>query len=226
MAKQLTLMTLVRVDLASKLTETSHVQVTGVGRIFTAIDKWEDMHAWLNDAAERITEDAPLTHSEAEQLYNLSQVQFLNNPEEPSQVNSAYRLIPVKYWVDDDVENSAEYMQDKICDVEELLKQDNAERTKALHNPATLGEMLLEYIDSYGISIAAAAAAMRRHPDELKALMDGRLPLDVDWANRLARVFDNSAEYWLAIHMQRQVWDASQCLDQYTGIPPLEDHQH
>ncbi len=75
--------------------------------------------------------------------------------------------------------------------------------------PASVGEILTEeFMQPHGLTQARLADAMgvpRKHVNELCA---GRRAITVDTALILARVFGNSADFWLNLQRRNDVWDA------------------
>jgi addiction module HigA family antidote len=75
--------------------------------------------------------------------------------------------------------------------------------------PATVGEILVEeFMKPMGLTQLALAAAMgvpRKHVNEL---CKGRRSLTAPSALILARVFGNSAEFWLNVQRRTDLWEA------------------
>lgn len=75
--------------------------------------------------------------------------------------------------------------------------------------PASVGEMLTaEFLEPLGLTQGELAAAMgvpRKHVNEL---CNGRRAVTADTALMLARVFGNSADFWLNTQRRTDVWDA------------------
>ena len=75
--------------------------------------------------------------------------------------------------------------------------------------PATAGEILTEeFMEPMGLTQTALAEAMgvpRKHVNEL---CNGRRSITVSTALILARVFGNSADFWLNIQRQNDLWMA------------------
>jgi len=75
--------------------------------------------------------------------------------------------------------------------------------------PATVGEILVEeFMKPMALTQLALAAAMgvpRKHVNEL---CNGRRGLTAPSALILARVFGNSAEFWLNVQRRTDLWEA------------------
>ena len=75
--------------------------------------------------------------------------------------------------------------------------------------PATIGEILIEeFMRPMGLTQGALAEAMgvpRKHVNEL---CNDRRAVTAPTALILARVFGNSAEFWLNIQRRGDLWDA------------------
>src|ERR1700686_5709520 len=75
--------------------------------------------------------------------------------------------------------------------------------------PVTVGEILIEeFMEPMGLTQAALAAAMgvpRKHVNEL---CNERRAVTAPTALILARVFGNSAEFWLNVQRRSDLWEA------------------
>ena len=75
--------------------------------------------------------------------------------------------------------------------------------------PATVGEILLEeFMEPLGLIQGALASAMgvpRKHVNEL---CNDRRKVTAATALILARVFGNSADFWLNVQRRSDLWDA------------------
>lgn len=75
--------------------------------------------------------------------------------------------------------------------------------------PASVGDILVEeFMKPFALTQAALAQAMgvpRKHVNEL---CNGRRAITADTALMLARVFGNSAEFWLNIQRRNELWSA------------------
>ena len=77
------------------------------------------------------------------------------------------------------------------------------------HKPASIGEILVEeFIEPLGLTQGDLAEAMgvpRKHVNEL---CNDRRAITADTALMLARVFGNSADFWLNVQRRNDLWDA------------------
>jgi antitoxin HigA-1 len=75
--------------------------------------------------------------------------------------------------------------------------------------PASVGEILVdEFMEPVGLTQGRLAEAMgvpRKHVNEL---CNGRRAVTADTALMLARVFGNSADFWLNVQRRNDVWEA------------------
>lgn len=75
--------------------------------------------------------------------------------------------------------------------------------------PVSVGEMLVaEFMEPLGLTQAALAEAMgvpRKHVNEL---CNNRRAVTADTALILARVFGNSADFWLNTQRRNDLWEA------------------
>ena len=75
--------------------------------------------------------------------------------------------------------------------------------------PVSVGEMLTaEFMEPLGLTQGALAAAMavpRKHVNEL---CNGRRAITADTALMLARVFGNTADFWLNTQRRIDLWQA------------------
>ena len=75
--------------------------------------------------------------------------------------------------------------------------------------PASVGEVLVEeFLGQLGLTQAGVAEAMgvpRKHVNEL---CNNRRAISADTALMLARVFENSAEFWLNLQRRIDLWQA------------------
>jgi antitoxin HigA-1 len=96
--------------------------------------------------------------------------------------------------------------------------------TRAMtRRPTHPGEMLREdYLPDYGLSVTSLAEAVGVSRQSVNELLRGRRALSPDMALRLARLFGNSAEFWMNAQRAVDLWDASQAAkDELARIKPL-----
>lgn len=75
--------------------------------------------------------------------------------------------------------------------------------------PVSPGEMLVEeFLTPLGLTQSALAEAMGVPRKLVNELCNGRRALTADTALMLARVFGNSAEFWLNIQRRTDMWEA------------------
>ncbi len=75
--------------------------------------------------------------------------------------------------------------------------------------PATVGEILTEeFLQPMGLTQAALAEAMGVQRKHVNELCNERRGVTASTALILARVFGNSAEYWLNVQRRSDLWDA------------------
>ena len=79
--------------------------------------------------------------------------------------------------------------------------------TKPMHNPSHPGEVLRElYMKPLGITVNAAADALKVTRKHLSAILNGRASVTPDMALRLAAAFRTDAEIWLNLQSQYDLW--------------------
>lgn len=75
--------------------------------------------------------------------------------------------------------------------------------------PASVGEILVEeYMEPLGLTqgdLADAMGVQRKHVNEL---CNNRRAITADTALMLARVFGNSADFWLNVQRRNDLWEA------------------
>ncbi|HXE05817.1 MAG TPA: HigA family addiction module antitoxin [Bryobacteraceae bacterium] len=75
--------------------------------------------------------------------------------------------------------------------------------------PVSPGEMLVEeFLTPMGLTQSALAEAMGVPRKLVNELCNGRRALTADTALMLARVFGNSAEFWLNTQRRTDMWEA------------------
>ena len=76
-----------------------------------------------------------------------------------------------------------------------------------MHNPAHPGEVLREYLPD-GVSIGEAAARLGVTRQALSALLNGRAGVSASMALRLEGALGTSAEMWLNMQANHDLWHA------------------
>jgi addiction module HigA family antidote len=75
--------------------------------------------------------------------------------------------------------------------------------------PASIGEILVtEFMEPMGLTQVALAKAMGVQRKHVNELCNNRRALTAPTALILARVFGNSAEFWLNVQRRSDLWDA------------------
>jgi len=78
-----------------------------------------------------------------------------------------------------------------------------------IHNPPHPGEVIRELcLEPLEISVTAAARALGVTRKELSELLNGRSGVSPAMALRLAKAFDTTAESWLNLQQQYDLWQA------------------
>ena len=76
--------------------------------------------------------------------------------------------------------------------------------------PATVGEILIEeFMRPLGLTQAALAEAMGVQRKHVNELCNGRRTVTAPTALILARVFGNSADFWLNVQRRTDLWEAT-----------------
>jgi addiction module HigA family antidote len=76
-----------------------------------------------------------------------------------------------------------------------------------MHNPAHPGEVLREYLGS--LTVTEAAARLRITRAALSRILNGTSGISADMALRLQDALGTSAEMWLGMQKQHELWVAS-----------------
>jgi antitoxin HigA-1 len=83
-----------------------------------------------------------------------------------------------------------------------------------MQNPAHPGEIVREEcLKPLGLSVTAAADALGVTRKALSDLLNGHTGVSPDMAIRLEKVFGSTADTWLGIQMQYDLWEARQRSD-------------
>ena len=79
--------------------------------------------------------------------------------------------------------------------------------------PTHPGEMLREdYLPDYGLTVSNLAKAIGVSRQSINELLRERRSVSPEMALRLARLFDNSPEFWLNAQQAVDLWDAAQAI--------------
>jgi len=89
--------------------------------------------------------------------------------------------------------------------------------------PIHPGEMLREdFLPDYGLSVAGLAQALGVSRQSVNELLRERRAVSPEMALRLARLFGDSAQFWLNAQREFDLWDAAHTLrDDIEAIQPL-----
>lgn len=80
-----------------------------------------------------------------------------------------------------------------------------------MHDPAHPGEIVREEcLKPLGLTVTAAADALGVTRKALSDLLNGHSGVSPDMAIRLEKVFGSTADTWLRMQMQRDLWEARQ----------------
>ncbi len=90
--------------------------------------------------------------------------------------------------------------------------------------PTHPGEMLEEdFLTDYSLTVAGLAEAVGVSRQSINELLRGRRAVSPEMALRLARLFGNSAEFWLNAQRAVDLWDAAHAIkDAVARIKPLQ----
>jgi len=83
-----------------------------------------------------------------------------------------------------------------------------------MYNPPHPGEIVREFcIDPLGMTVTEAAKALGVTRKTFSALLNGRSGISPEMALRLSKVFGRSAEGWLKLQLQYDLWQTQQRVD-------------
>ncbi len=90
--------------------------------------------------------------------------------------------------------------------------------------PTHPGEMLREdFLPDYALNASGLADAVGVSRQTINELLRGRRAVSPGMALRLARLFGNSAEFWLNAQRAVDLWDAAQAIkEEVQRIKPLK----
>ena len=78
-----------------------------------------------------------------------------------------------------------------------------------MFNPPHPGEVLQEYLPE-GNSVTGAAQKLGVSRQALSAILNGRAGISAEMAMRLSKALSTSADLWLGMQMQYDLWQARQ----------------
>ncbi|MDQ7727995.1 HigA family addiction module antitoxin [Halomonas sp. SpR8] len=89
--------------------------------------------------------------------------------------------------------------------------------------PTHPGEMLREdFVPDYGLTVAGLAEALGVSRQSVNELLRERRAVSPEMALRLARLFDNSPDFWLNAQRAVDLWAAAQTIkEEVNRIKPL-----
>ncbi len=80
-----------------------------------------------------------------------------------------------------------------------------------MHNPPPPGEIIRElYMEPLGLSVTELAKSLGVSRKTLSRLLNGHAGISPEMALRLSRAFSTTAERWLNLQQQRDLWKAKQ----------------
>lgn len=83
-----------------------------------------------------------------------------------------------------------------------------------MHNPPHPGEFIAEvYLEPFGVSARQLAARLGVAPSTLTRVLSGANRVSPEMALRLSKTLGRSAESWLAMQDNHDLWHARQRLD-------------
>ena len=83
-----------------------------------------------------------------------------------------------------------------------------------MYNPPHPGEIIKEFcIEPLGLTVTEAAKALGVTRKTFSALLNRRAGISPEMALRLSKVFGRSAEGWLKLQLQYDLWQTQQRVD-------------
>ncbi len=84
----------------------------------------------------------------------------------------------------------------------------------SMHNPPHPGEFIREiYLEPYDLSIRSFAESLGVSPSTLTRIVNGQSGISPEMALRLSKAVGRSAESWLALQHNHDLWQAKNSLD-------------
>jgi len=88
-----------------------------------------------------------------------------------------------------------------------------------MYNPPHPGEILKEdYLEPLGLSISDAAKGLGISRKGLSEIVNGRTGISPVMAVKLSKAFDTTAELWLNLQSQYDLWHAEQEVDRESVV--------
>ena len=92
----------------------------------------------------------------------------------------------------------------------------------SMHDPPHPGEFLREvYLEPLDLSLRRLAAVLEVSPSTLSRVASGRSSVTPEMALRLAKALGRSAESWMALQSQFDLWQARQTAD-LSGVETID----
>ncbi|ASL94527.1 addiction module antidote protein, HigA family [Serratia marcescens] len=98
---------------------------------------------------------------------------------------------------------------------------------QAQRKPTSVGDVLLyEYLEPTGLKINDLAEMLNVHRNTISALVNNNRKLSVDMAFRLAKAFDTSAEFWMNLQHNLDLWEVhndARIQEEISRVMPMEE---
>lgn len=92
--------------------------------------------------------------------------------------------------------------------------------------PLSPGIALREFLRPRGITAKALAAQIGKHASFVSDVMNDRRRITPDMAVRLALALDTSAEFWLRLQCEIDIWKVDKInLERYAAIKPFDNNK-
>jgi addiction module HigA family antidote len=89
-----------------------------------------------------------------------------------------------------------------------------------MFNPAHPGEIIREHMEGLGLTVSALAAHLKVTRAALSRVINGKAAVSAEMALRLSEAFGTSAEVWIRVQSQHDLWKASRA--RRVRIAPIE----
>jgi addiction module HigA family antidote len=90
----------------------------------------------------------------------------------------------------------------------------------AMHNPAHPGEILRENMEELGLTVSALAEHLQITRANLSRIVNGKGGISAEMSIRLSEAFGTSADLWLKMQMNYDLWVASR--NRKVKVAPIE----
>ncbi|HBT4785567.1 TPA: HigA family addiction module antidote protein [Klebsiella variicola subsp. variicola] len=102
--------------------------------------------------------------------------------------------------------------------------------SQATRKPSTVGDILLyEYLEPLGLKINDLAEMLNVHRNSVSALVNNNRKLTTDMAFRLAKAFDTTAQFWLNLQQNVDIWEVvndSRIQEELSRIATVTEFEH